>query len=498
MSLTRPRRLFRQHAGQVDPAVDIDFFGALGEIPSVVEFEAREVIGIEQIPEAPTQGLAAMVEAAVDQGEQPLPGGFGQGLTRSGDDADDGGINFRRGPEGFGRNAGYPLKVGQRLGQDGERAIILGARRGLQAIGDLGLNRHVHPGDGRLTDQQIDDERCGHLVWKVGDQEDAATQSALSRSQGIADSRRDRMLTPQDVTGDQGEIRPIAQAVAADGLQGTVDFDGDDVARLSHEFLGERAGPRAHLEDDVVGSELGGGHQFAHQVAVDEEVLAETLQRPNAGGGENRPDLVFRLGHGCPSGYQGSAVSARGQPAYNGPRFHAGTGPGGLRPAQESTMRRSDEVLKEAVEGIGVKALAAHLKLSPALIYKWCQPHDPNDPDAGGARNPLDRLADIHEATNDPEVINWICHRAGGFFAPNPSIDGRAFEAELLVGTQRLVKEFSDMLEEVSRSVANDGRIEADEAGRIRRHWETLKRVAETFVTAAELGKFRKGSPGGR
>ena len=156
-------------------------------------------------------------------------------------------------------------------------------------------------------------------------------------------------------------------------------------------------------------------------------------------------------------------------------------------------MERSDEVLKRAVDSIGVKALAARLKLSPALVYKWCQPHDPQDPDAGGARNPLDRIAEIHEATGDPEVINWICQQAGGFFTPNPDIDTRAFHTELLVGTQRLVKEFSDMLEEVSRSITDDSRIVPAEATRIRRHWETLKRVAESFVLAGEVGMFRDG-----
>lgn len=159
-------------------------------------------------------------------------------------------------------------------------------------------------------------------------------------------------------------------------------------------------------------------------------------------------------------------------------------------------MQRSDEVLREAVESIGVKALAAHLKLSSALVYKWCQPHDPEDPDAGGARNPLDRLADIYEATHAPELINWICNRAGGFFASNPEIDARTFDAELLVGTQRLVKEFSDMLEAVSRSAADDNRIDAAEAARIRRHWETLKRVAESFVAAAEYGQFSRSRGG--
>ncbi|HSW44407.1 MAG TPA: phage regulatory CII family protein [Phycisphaerae bacterium] len=161
-------------------------------------------------------------------------------------------------------------------------------------------------------------------------------------------------------------------------------------------------------------------------------------------------------------------------------------------------MMRSNEVLKQAVEPLGVKSLAARLKLSPALVYKWCQPHDANDPDAGGARNPLDRLVEIYEVTRDPEVINWICHKAGGFFSPNLEVEARAFHTELLVGTQKLVKEFSDMLEEVGRSIADDGRIELAEAARIRRHWETLKRVAESFVVAGEKGKYDQDQTTGR
>lgn len=153
-------------------------------------------------------------------------------------------------------------------------------------------------------------------------------------------------------------------------------------------------------------------------------------------------------------------------------------------------MQRSHEVLREAADRIGVKALAAQLKLSPALVYKWCQPWDASDPDSSGARNPLDRLADVLEVTGDVEVVNWLCQKAGGFFTPNPRVDPRHVDTDLLMSTQRLVKEFSDMLEEVSRSIADDGMISSPEAERIRRHWETLKRVAETFVVSCEAGLF--------
>lgn len=156
---------------------------------------------------------------------------------------------------------------------------------------------------------------------------------------------------------------------------------------------------------------------------------------------------------------------------------------------------RSDEILKQAANRIGVKALAAELKLSPALVYKWCQPFDSKDPDASGARNPLDRVADIVRITGEDEVVNWLCSQVNGFFTPNPRVDGKHLSTDLLRGAQTLVKEFSDMLEEVSVSVSNDGAIQAEEAARIRRHWETLKRVAENFVVSSELGLYGHPQP---
>jgi len=47
---------------------------------------------------------------------------------------------------------------------------------------------------------------------------------------------------------------------------------------------------------------------------------------------------------------------------------------------------RSHEVLERAADTIGVTMLASKLRLSSALIYKWCQESDPDDPDASGAR----------------------------------------------------------------------------------------------------------------
>lgn len=151
---------------------------------------------------------------------------------------------------------------------------------------------------------------------------------------------------------------------------------------------------------------------------------------------------------------------------------------------------RSHEVLRRAIDPIGVKAVAASLRLSPAMIYKWCQESVQEDPDASGARNPLDRVAEIVKATGDTELVNWLCHEADGFFVSNPEPFDHDLDTELLINTQRLVTEFSQLLLTVTHSVEDDGQIEPKEADQIRAAWETLKSTAESFIVACERGTY--------
>ncbi len=153
---------------------------------------------------------------------------------------------------------------------------------------------------------------------------------------------------------------------------------------------------------------------------------------------------------------------------------------------------RSHEALKRAADTVGVKALAGELRLSSALIYKWCQEWDPNDPDASGARNPLDRLADIVRVTGDRGVVNWLCNQAGGFFVRSPTAPPPDIATELLVNTQRLVQEFSELLMTVTKSIEDDGKIEPAEADQIRNAWEVFKSTVEAFTVACERGLYHK------
>jgi len=158
---------------------------------------------------------------------------------------------------------------------------------------------------------------------------------------------------------------------------------------------------------------------------------------------------------------------------------------------------KSYEVLREAADRVGVKALAAELRLSPALVYKWCQePESEDTGDGSGALNPLDRLSEIYKITQHLPVVEWLCREASGFFVHNPRVSGRDLDSELIMSTQQLVAGFSRLLGDVSRSVSDDNRISAAEAERIRASWERLKTTAETFVTAAERGVYSEENGG--
>lgn len=151
---------------------------------------------------------------------------------------------------------------------------------------------------------------------------------------------------------------------------------------------------------------------------------------------------------------------------------------------------KSCDVLREAVERVGVKALAARLKVSSALVYKWCQATSDDEPAGSGARNPLDRVRLICEVTGDVRVVNWLCQAVGGFFVRNPAVAPGPIEAQLLGTTQRMVEDFGNLLAAVSGSIENDGKITRAEADHIRQKWEELKMQAESFIVACERGMY--------
>ncbi len=154
---------------------------------------------------------------------------------------------------------------------------------------------------------------------------------------------------------------------------------------------------------------------------------------------------------------------------------------------------KSYEVIREAVDEPGVKAVAAALKVSPALVYKWCEPPaDEVDPDQSGAKNPLDRVREMYLLTKDIRLIRFLCNEAGGFYVSNPVPEIRkSVDEEIYAETRAMVRDFSELLDAVTASVEDDPNIDPDEADVIRQRWEDLKACVERFVISCERGHYR-------
>jgi len=154
---------------------------------------------------------------------------------------------------------------------------------------------------------------------------------------------------------------------------------------------------------------------------------------------------------------------------------------------------KSYDVIQKAVDEPGVKAVAAALKVSQALVYKWCEPPaDTEDPEQSGAKNPLDRVREMYALTKDIRLIRWLCNEADGFFVSNPVPELRRTLDETIFGeTRGMVRDFSELLDAVTEAVDDDPGIDAEEADLIRQRWEDLKAIAERFVIACEKGHYR-------
>ncbi len=156
---------------------------------------------------------------------------------------------------------------------------------------------------------------------------------------------------------------------------------------------------------------------------------------------------------------------------------------------------KSHEVIRESIRGgRGVKQVASELSVSASLVYKWCEPA--GGADAAGTANPLDRVDALCRAAGSNAPLHWLCERFDGCFVENPPSERRVGPVGLLPVTRNILREFSDLLEVITRSTSDDGCVDAAEAERIRREWENLKRVAEQFVRACERREFEVSGTG--
>ncbi|MEC7358225.1 MAG: phage regulatory CII family protein [Verrucomicrobiota bacterium] len=148
---------------------------------------------------------------------------------------------------------------------------------------------------------------------------------------------------------------------------------------------------------------------------------------------------------------------------------------------------KSHEIIKESCKKRGIKKIAADVGVSTSLLYKWSQPPEAS---GSGSKNPLDRMINLMQAANDPQMINWICEQAGGYFVRNPN-DQEENNYDVMPATNEIVSQFSALLSEISEA-AQDNAIANNESERIRKVWNALKSFTEGFVKCCEEGDFNK------
>jgi hypothetical protein len=201
------------------------------------------------------------------------------------------------------------------------------------------------------------------------------------------------------------------------------------------------------------------------------------MPRSHSGGSEKCLDLLLALSHA-------QSVAADDLVVFSRFTFHASR--------LESVSMKSYEVIRQAVDEPGVKAVAAALRVSPALVYKWCEPQpDSEDPDQSGTRNPLDRVREMYLLTKDIRLIRWLCNQADGFFVANPVPEIRkTVDEQIYLETRAMVRDFSELLDAVTESVEDDPHIDPNEADEIRQKWEDLKACVERFVISCEKGHY--------
>lgn len=151
----------------------------------------------------------------------------------------------------------------------------------------------------------------------------------------------------------------------------------------------------------------------------------------------------------------------------------------------------SHEVIREALDKVGAKVVAQELNLSYSTVSKWGEIPPKEGERGSGARNPLDRIWMLYEATSHRPILDWLCNQAGGYFVENPPHEkSRKKAKEFVAQTRDMVRKFYKLLEVFSESYENDGKIDQQESENIRAEWEKLKSTVASLVNACEKGYY--------
>jgi len=140
----------------------------------------------------------------------------------------------------------------------------------------------------------------------------------------------------------------------------------------------------------------------------------------------------------------------------------------------------SFEVFQEIFSKCSPKILAPELGLKEPSVYKWSA--------QGELRlNPLDRIVSVMQTSGNLLPLHWLCEQFGGYFVHNPEIKNIK-PRPLTPAQNKLVHEFAQMLAFIASEVEKNSL--GKDVNKVRKRWEELKSVTESFVVGCEKGTF--------
>jgi hypothetical protein len=139
----------------------------------------------------------------------------------------------------------------------------------------------------------------------------------------------------------------------------------------------------------------------------------------------------------------------------------------------------SKDTMKIAAKDTGVKEVARCLGMSASTLYNQMNSDDKNDL--------MQRFVDFSTLCGNDIAIKWACEQLGGTYVPNLTDLGDVTPHECI---SESLKEFSDVIRAIGGAI-EDGIITQKEAGLIRKEWDDVKSLLESFVFACEVGDFQ-------
>ena len=274
----RPPALWRRRrAGFRDPGKrrDVDDLTAGGGIDArgaQAPFGLRRAAG--PTGQCRAQGLAALGECGIDDGEHLFPGGRGDGRLPA-RERHEAGVDLGRRPEDVhADDAGLAhTAVPGRL--DRGNTVGLGSRPGGQPVGHLVLDHDQAVAEAREVLKQVQDHRHGNVVRQIR-HECGGFRGELGDPHGIGE---DQMEIPDGVRP------PLGDGGRKFAGEDRIDLDGDNRPGGVQQAQGEGPEPRPDFQYRLVRVDVRGGDDPADGVAVNDEVLAEGLGGPD-------PDLL--------------------------------------------------------------------------------------------------------------------------------------------------------------------------------------------------------------